>query len=213
VNNPPLTPTLPYPLRPFPTQTDKTKRPKLTHPSNQLTKALSLALIPLTFTTAATTTTPSAENPNLNANIAKTKTLTLTAYEFPFCLASDSDLLQNFFVSRPTETNLTVSNPPVFSRPNGECVAIKASKGLVHSFFYTFYGDDDDEGNENGEMGRRDSGSSESCELVTFEEEGCGGTGTRYDLGGASPSSRSKCFSRPDRFVKALLKSARLVCE
>jgi hypothetical protein len=187
-------------------------------PPNQITKALSLALaLAIPSTTLATTTTSDKSahlktdtNTDLNttatselAKATTTTTLTLTAYEFPFCLASDSDLLQNFFVSRPTHTNLTLTLPPSFSAPNGECEPINASKGIPHSFYYTVYDDE-------GESGR--SSDFGSCRLVTFEKEGCEGEETKYSLRVEGEGGQSECFSRPDRFVKALLRSARIEC-
>jgi hypothetical protein len=52
--------------------------------------------------------------------------------------------------------------------------------------------------------------------LVTFEKEGCEGKATKFPLtveGEEGEDGRSKCFSRPDRFVKALLRAARIECE
>jgi hypothetical protein len=196
-------------------------------PPNQLAKALSLALaLAIPSTTLATTTTSdetlhpnTSKNTELNttnserAKVTTTTTLTLTAYEFPLCLASDSDLLQNFFVSRPTHTNLTLTLPPSFSAPNGECAPINASKGIPHSFYYTVYDNDNHDGSKNDS--ERSSGFG-PCELVTFEEEGCEGESTAYSLRvegeGEEESGQSECFSRPDRFVKALLRSARFEC-
>jgi hypothetical protein len=172
---------------------------------------IALALIPFTAATTAATEDQSLlpnTNANTNANlIPKTITLTLTAYEFPFCLASDAEILQDFFVSRPTYTNLTITDPPSFASPNGKCVAINASKGIPHSFYYTVHED------KNEDESRSDFG---SCELLAFEKEGCEGKVTshslREDVGEGDGSGRSKCFSRPDRFVKALLRSARMEC-
>jgi hypothetical protein len=48
---------------------------------------------------------------------------------------------------------------------------------------------------------------------VTFEEEGCGGKATPYSLKVEGEDGRTECFSKPDRFVKALLRSARIKCE
>jgi hypothetical protein len=182
---------------------------------NQITAGLVLALIPFTTATTSdeTTTHPDTTTPiTTNSEIAKTATtttLTLTAYEFPFCLSSDSDLLQDFFISRPTHTNLTITTPPSFSSPNGECFPINASKGIPHSFYYTVYDNNEDGSKRNSDFG--------SCELLTFEDESCGGEGTPYPLrmvegDDDGASGRSKCFSKPDRFVKALLKSARISC-
>jgi len=50
-----------------------------------------------------------------------------------------------------------------------------------------------------------------TCELLTFEKEGCEGKVTAHSLDGIE-GGVSKCFSRPDRFVKALLRSARVAC-
>ena len=68
------------------------------------------------------------------------------------------------------------------------------------------------EGNA-GSGARADFG---SCKLVTFEKEGCEGKATTFPLtveGEEGEDGRSKCFSRPDRFVKALLRAARIECE
>jgi hypothetical protein len=207
-------------------QTDKPEQNRTNIPPNQITKLLSLALalaIP-SITLAATsdetahlkTNTNTDLNTTTNSELAKTTTtttLTLTAYEFPFCLASDSDYLQNFFISRPTHTNLTLTLPPSFSAPNGECMPINASKGIPHSFYYTVYNNDDDGGSKNDSAKGSDFG---SCELVTFEKEGCEGEETKYSLRvegeDEDEGGQSECFSRPDRFVKALLRSARIEC-
>jgi hypothetical protein len=194
----------------------QTERHKLTDPLHQITTALALALgIVLQSTTLATATGDQSQLPasNTNANDANanllpktTTTLTLTAYEFPFCLASDAEILQDFFISRPTHTNLTFTDPPSFASPNGKCVPINASKGIPHSFYYTVSSSSTD-----GSSGA--TAESSSCRLVTFEKEGCEGKATphllREEVG---EGGRSKCFSRPDRFVKALLRSARIEC-
>lgn len=209
--------SLPYPA--LPTHMNSTAGPKSNTPIHQITKALALALgIPSTTlattitsdeTTHLETNTNTDLNTTLNSVALTTTTVTLNAYEFPFCLASDSDYLQNFFISRPTHTNLTLTLPPSFSAPNGECVPINASKGIPHSFYYTVYNDDD---SKDGGKESRDFG---PCELVTFEEEGCGGKATPYSLKveGEGEPGQSDCFSKPDRFVKALLRSAMIKCE
>jgi hypothetical protein len=95
---------------------------------------------------------------------------------------------------------------------------INASKGIPHSFYYTVYNDDDDDdddddGSKNDSAKGSDFG---SCELVTFEKEGCEGEETKYSLRvegeDEDEGGQSECFSRPDRFVKALLRSARIEC-
>ena len=193
-------------------QTNRPAKPDTDTPTHQITTVLALALAPFIGATTAATTEDQSLLPasNANANDANanllpktTTTLTLTAYEFPFCLSSDSDLLQDFFISRPTHTNLTFTDPPSFASPNGKCVPINASKGIPHSFFYTVYADDDD--------GKRsDFG---NCGLITFEKEGCEGEATPHSLREeVGEGGQSKCFSRPDRFVKALLRSARIEC-
>lgn len=116
----------------------------------------------------------------------------LIAYEFPYCLSSTSSLLQNLFLSLPTDTKLVTShssNKPQDS--SSECKDVNASKGVPHSFFFTADGD------------------LEGCELRTWEEVGCKGEGEGRRLDG---KGFSECFTRPERFVKPLLRSARVVC-
>jgi hypothetical protein len=198
----------------------KTERHKLTDPLHQITTALALALgIILPSTTLATATGDQSQLPatnaianDANANLLPktTTTLTLTAYEFPFCLASDAEILQDFFISRPTHTNLTFTDPPSFASPNGKCVAINASKGIPHSFYYTV---SSSTGASGGQDNSGTATAESSCRLVTFEKEGCEGKATPHSLREeVGEGGRPKCFSRPDRFVKALLRSARIEC-
>ncbi|KAI3482828.1 hypothetical protein L1887_54424 [Cichorium endivia] len=52
----------------------------------------------------------------------------LIAYEFPFCL-SGKGLLENLFLSRPTDTKLAAKNTSGSSTYESECVEVKATKG------------------------------------------------------------------------------------
>ena len=139
-----------------------------------------LAILATTTATAATNTPPPTCPQNLIVN--------LIAYEFPFCLAGKG-LLENLFLSRPTDTKFVVnhSNP---SSSTG-CKAINATKGVVHSFFYT-----------------ADGSGGEGCKLLTYGEKECKGKATEYDLS----VGFSECFSDPKKFVKPLVASAEVRC-
>ncbi|KAM0719445.1 hypothetical protein Q7P37_005350 [Cladosporium fusiforme] len=147
---------------------------------------LSLLATATCATAASQSAPPPAQIPNQDPVLVN-----IIAYEFPFCLASQSELLQNLFVSRPTDTKLVTSSSGSGQKSESECRDVNASKGVPHSFFYTA------------------DGAVEGCELWTFEEESCGGEKTVRELGGVG---FSECFSRPEKFVKPLLKSAKVVC-
>lgn len=116
-------------------------------------------------------------------------TVNLIAYEFPFCLAGKG-LLENLFLSRPTDTKFVVNHSDASGTTAG-CKAIDATKGVVHSFFYT-----------------ADGSGGEGCKLLTYGEKECAGEATEYDL----RVGFSECFSDPKKFVKPLVASAKVQC-
>lgn len=157
-----------------------------THQILQPVLAILASSIITTATAADTTSTaPSAQT------CPQSLIVNLIAYEFPFCLAGKG-LLENLFLSRPTDTKLIVNHSDA-SNPSGGsgCTAINATKGVVHSFFYT-----------------ADGGGGQSCKLLTYGEKGCEGTPTEYDLG----VGFSECFSDKKKFVKPLVASAEVRC-
>lgn len=114
----------------------------------------------------------------------------LIAYEFPFCLAGKG-VLENLFLSRPTDTKLAVKNTSGSSTYESECVEVKATKGVVHSYFYT-----------------ADGGDTGSCELVAFDKKGCEGKETAHPLS----TGFSRCFTEASKFVLPIVSSAKIQC-
>ena len=133
--------------------------------------------------TAASIPTSNDEVCPSNNNII----VNIIAYEFPFCLAGKG-LLENLFLSRPTDTKLTSAHA-------NECTDVNASKGVPHSYFYTT----DTTGN---------GADSDRCTLVTFDEEGCMGGRTEHSLRVVF----SECFTKGEKLVKPIVKSARIEC-
>lgn len=156
----------------------------------QITQTAILALLTTSITTATATSAPPPTTPPAKIPSQDHVLVNLIAYEFPYCLASQSNLLQNLFVSRPTDTKLVAtSSSSSGQKTSSECEEIHASKGVPHSFFYTA------------------DGAVEGCELRTFEQVGCEGEVTVRALEGFST-----CFTKPEKYVKPLLKSAMVVC-
>ncbi|KAM0703684.1 hypothetical protein Q7P35_009623 [Cladosporium inversicolor] len=112
----------------------------------------------------------------------------IIAYEFPFCLAGQG-LLENLFLSRPTDTKLSAIQDPGSKWYGSECADVNSTKGVAHSFFYT-----------------TDGNYGEFCELVTYDQKACKGVPTTQYLN----VGFSECFSSPKKFVKPLIASAKI---
>ena len=142
-----------------------------------------LAIALISLTTTAASATSAQVCPNgFIVNII--------AYEFPFCLAGKGPL-ENLFLSRPSDTRIPVLQPPGAKTYGSGCVDVNATKGVSHSFFYT-----------------ADGSGGAFCQLVTYDQKACEGVATAYPLG----VRFSECFSDPERFVKPLVASAKVVC-
>ncbi|GAB7323859.1 hypothetical protein MBLNU13_g07295t2 [Cladosporium sp. NU13] len=145
--------------------------------------ALAVGLSPLITNTIAAEATIAQVCPNgLVVNVI--------AYEFPFCLAGQG-LLENLFLSRPSDTKLAAVRDAGSTSYGSECADVNATKGVAHSFYYT-----------------TDGSGGEFCQLITYDQKACKGVPTTHPLS----VGFSECFSSPKKFVKPLVASAKIVC-
>jgi hypothetical protein len=156
--------------------------------NHQLTKRQTLQTLAVLIASLITST---IATPSPSAQVCPNGlVVNLIAYEFPYCLASQG-ILEHAFLSRPRNTKLVAVRDAGSKSYGSECADVNATKGVVHSFFFTA------DGSDGG-----------SCELITYDQKACKGVATSRSL----DVGFSECFSDPKKFVKPLVASAKVVC-